>query len=59
MKISEELDRCIITPVRELVINKQERLVLKGNVKANIESVKIYGDKNAVLIFSIESTFYS
>ncbi len=52
MKISEELDRCIITPVRELVINKQERLVLKGNVKANIESVKIYGDKYAVLIFS-------
>ncbi|MGW6105232.1 hypothetical protein ACWF2D_01295, partial [Bacillus subtilis] len=47
MKISEELDRCIITPVRELVINKQERLVLKGNVKANIESVKIYGDKYA------------
>ncbi|MCL6427827.1 hypothetical protein [Bacillus subtilis] len=52
MKKSEELDRCIITPVRKLVINKQERLVLKGNVKANIDSVKIYGEKYAVLTFS-------
>lgn len=52
MKKSEELDRCIITPVREMVINKQERLVLKGNVKANIENVIIYGDKYAVLNFS-------
>ncbi|MED1017216.1 AAA domain-containing protein [Bacillus atrophaeus] len=52
IKKSEELDRCIITPVREMVINNQERLVLKGNLKANIENAIIYGDKYAVLTFN-------
>ncbi|MED2977852.1 AAA domain-containing protein [Bacillus swezeyi] len=52
------LERCRIRPVRKIKIGEDEQVFLKQEIKEGIESIVVYGEKYAIVIFKNSKRSY-